>query len=154
MTIPAWLLKQQLNWPFEEGKKAILLLASPAYRKASPPLPACRLVFLGTVLLFLCKGCGQGETESQHADTMHLGLLSLRLRPAGLPAGLWDRETHSIPVPAPWAMGCYQPHPLSVASPSVKKLSLCSPRCCARGRHRAPGSCAKQSAVWNRMGRT
>lgn len=39
---------------------------------------------------------------------MHLGLLSLCPRPAGLPSGQglsWDSRTHSIPVPALWTDG-------------------------------------------------
>lgn len=53
---------------------------------------------LGPVLpfLFLCLAkvfnstqavCGDGETEAQHANAMHSGLLSLCSRPAELPAG-------------------------------------------------------------------
>lgn len=57
---------------------------------------------------------------------MHLRLLSLCPRPAGLPAGQGvarDSRTHSVPVPALWTDGV----PVSAACPAVPaaKDQLC-----------------------------
>lgn len=82
-------------------EKAILTLPSPAFREEIPPefqngadvlgtLAAACLVKHGAVGKGVTSSqsvCGSGETEAQHANAMHLGLLSLCPRPAGLPAG-------------------------------------------------------------------
>lgn len=166
------------------GRKAILILTSPALRKASlPGLQTHHVPWAHAAVPLLYKGvtstqtvCGNGETEAWHADVMHSGLLSLCPRPAGLPAGqVWDRgqgsPQHACANPSgQWGATsrALQHSPLSqqpgISSATAtilsssgdkpKKRDLHSAQCPAHGGHHPPGFCVKPSAVWKRTGKT
>lgn len=87
-------------------ERAILVLASPALGKESPPRSQTRRVsgirasvpLLGKDVTNTQAVCGNGETEAWCANAIPLGMLSLGPRPVGLPAG----QGRAVGWGSPW----------------------------------------------------